>query len=118
MDYGKNRNKLQALKRLFAVCGGRRGYTLWLSGGYHAVYEVFTRQIPCLTNMNKATHMAQGYAKFQVKLGAMATSDSGAAGLVTGIADAQIDSTGFIAGRSNLLLGTDAFQNGYRWYFF
>ena len=41
-----------------------------------------------------ATHMAQGYARVSGKVGvAMATSGPGATNLVTGIADAQIDST-------------------------
>ena len=40
-----------------------------------------------------ATHMAQGYARTSGKVGvAMATSGPGATNLVTGIADAQIDS--------------------------
>ena len=41
-----------------------------------------------------ATHMAQGFARTSGKVGvAMATSGPGATNLVTGIADAQIDST-------------------------
>jgi acetolactate synthase-1/2/3 large subunit len=41
-----------------------------------------------------ATHAAQGYARVTGNVGvAMATSGPGATNLVTGIADAQIDST-------------------------
>ena len=41
-----------------------------------------------------ATHAAQGYARTSGKVGvAIATSGPGATNLVTGIADAQIDST-------------------------
>ena len=41
-----------------------------------------------------ATHSAQGYARISGKVGvAIATSGPGATNLITGIADAQIDST-------------------------
>jgi len=41
-----------------------------------------------------ATHAAQGYARISNKVGvAIATSGPGATNLITGIADAQIDST-------------------------
>jgi acetolactate synthase-1/2/3 large subunit len=40
-----------------------------------------------------ATHAAQGFARATGKVGAIATSGPGATNLVTGIADAQIDST-------------------------
>jgi acetolactate synthase-1/2/3 large subunit len=61
-----------------------------------------------------ATHAAQGYARISGKVGvAMATSGPGATNLITGIADAQIDSTPIvcITGQvSSHLLGSDAFQ--------
>ena len=61
-----------------------------------------------------ATHAAQGYARISGKVGvAIATSGPGATNLITGIADAQIDSTPMvcITGQvPSLLLGTDAFQ--------
>ena len=61
-----------------------------------------------------ATHAAQGFARTSGKVGvAMATSGPGATNLVTGIADAQIDSTPMvcITGQVALhLLGSDAFQ--------
>ena len=61
-----------------------------------------------------ATHAAQGYARVTGRVGvAIATSGPGATNLVTGIADAQIDSTPLvcITGQvSKHLLGSDAFQ--------
>jgi len=61
-----------------------------------------------------ATHAAQGYARSSGKVGvAIATSGPGATNLVTGIADAQIDSTPMvcITGQvASYLLGSDAFQ--------
>ncbi|TXE18979.1 biosynthetic-type acetolactate synthase large subunit [Psychroflexus gondwanensis] len=61
-----------------------------------------------------ATHAAQGYSRISGKVGVViATSGPGATNLVTGIADAQIDSTPLvcITGQvSSHLLGSDAFQ--------
>ena len=61
-----------------------------------------------------ATHSAQGYARISGKVGvAIATSGPGATNLVTGLADAQIDSTPMvcITGQvASSLLGSDAFQ--------
>ncbi len=61
-----------------------------------------------------ATHAAQGFARISGKVGvAIATSGPGATNLVTGLADAQIDSTPMICitGQvSSKLLGSDAFQ--------
>jgi acetolactate synthase I/II/III large subunit len=61
-----------------------------------------------------AIHAAQGYARVTGRVGVcMATSGPGATNLITGIADAQIDSTPLvcITGQvSSALLGTDAFQ--------
>ncbi|UZO79901.1 biosynthetic-type acetolactate synthase large subunit [Aquimarina sp. ERC-38] len=61
-----------------------------------------------------ATHAAQGYARTSGKVGvAIATSGPGATNFVTGIADAQIDSTPMVCITGQVgshLLGTDAFQ--------
>jgi len=61
-----------------------------------------------------ATHAAQGYARVTGKVGvAVATSGPGATNLVTGIADAQIDSTPLVCITGQVgshLLGSDAFQ--------
>ncbi len=61
-----------------------------------------------------ATHAAQGYARISGKVGvAIATSGPGATNFVTGIADAQIDSTPMVCITGQVgshLLGSDAFQ--------
>ncbi|WP_299276835.1 biosynthetic-type acetolactate synthase large subunit [uncultured Psychroserpens sp.] len=61
-----------------------------------------------------ATHSAQGYARISGEVGvAMATSGPGATNLITGIADAQIDSTPMVCITGQVpshLLGSDAFQ--------
>ena len=61
-----------------------------------------------------ATHAAQGYARVSGKVGVVtATSGPGATNLVTGIADAQIDSTPMVCITGQVashLLGSDAFQ--------
>ncbi len=61
-----------------------------------------------------ATHAAQGYARISGKVGvAVATSGPGATNLITGIADAQIDSTPIVCITGQVfshLLGSDAFQ--------
>jgi len=61
-----------------------------------------------------ATHSAQGYARISGKVGVcIATSGPGATNLITGIADAQIDSTPMVCITGQVgshLLGSDAFQ--------
>jgi acetolactate synthase-1/2/3 large subunit len=61
-----------------------------------------------------AAHAAQGFARATGKVGvAIATSGPGATNLVTGIADAQIDSTPMVCITGQVgkhLLGSDAFQ--------
>ena len=61
-----------------------------------------------------AVHAAQGYARVSGKIGvALATSGPGATNLVTGLADALIDSTPVVCITGQVfahLLGTDAFQ--------
>jgi acetolactate synthase-1/2/3 large subunit len=61
-----------------------------------------------------AIHAAQGYARVTDKVGvAIATSGPGATNLITGIADAQIDSTPVVCITGQVgshLLGSDAFQ--------
>ncbi len=61
-----------------------------------------------------AIHAAQGYARVTGKVGVvMATSGPGATNLITGIADAMVDSTPIVCITGQVtapLLGTDAFQ--------
>ena len=61
-----------------------------------------------------ATHAAQGFSRVSGKVGVvMATSGPGATNLITGIADAQIDSTPMVCITGQVashLLGSDAFQ--------
>src|SRR5512137_1558216 len=61
-----------------------------------------------------AVHAAQGYARVTGKVGVcFATSGPGATNLITGIADAMIDSTPLVCITGQVtsgLLGTDAFQ--------
>jgi acetolactate synthase-1/2/3 large subunit len=61
-----------------------------------------------------AIHAAQGYARVTGKVGVvMATSGPGATNLITGIADAMVDSTPLVCITGQVtapLLGTDAFQ--------
>jgi len=82
---------------------------------YDALYD-FEDQIKHVLTRHEqgAAHAAQGYARATGKVGVcMATSGPGATNLITGVADAQIDSTPLvcITGQvSSLLLGTDAFQ--------
>lgn len=82
---------------------------------YDALYDVQDkiRHILCRHEQG-CTHAAQGYARVSGKTGVcIATSGPGATNLITGIADAQIDSTPIVCITGQVashLLGTDAFQ--------
>lgn len=82
---------------------------------YDALYKYQDQINHVLTRHEQgATHAAQGYARVSGKVGvAMATSGPGATNLITGIADAQIDSTPLVCITGQVfshLLGSDAFQ--------
>jgi acetolactate synthase I/II/III large subunit len=82
---------------------------------YDALYDYDKKIRHILTRHEQgAAHAAEGYAKITGKAGVcFATSGPGATNLVTGIADAMIDSIPMvcITGQvSSPLLGTDAFQ--------
>ncbi|WP_053970346.1 biosynthetic-type acetolactate synthase large subunit [Mangrovimonas sp. ST2L15] len=82
---------------------------------YDELYKYQTQLHHVLTRHEQgATHAAQGYARISGKVGvAMATSGPGATNLITGIADAQIDSTPLVCITGQVgshLLGSDAFQ--------
>lgn len=82
---------------------------------YDELYKFQDKLTHILTRHEQgATHSAQGYARVSGKVGvAMATSGPGATNLVTGLADAQIDSTPMVCITGQVprhLLGSDAFQ--------
>ena len=82
---------------------------------YDALYDVEQELTHVLARHEQgAVHAAQGYARATGKVGVcIATSGPGATNLITGIADAQIDSTPLVCITGQVashLLGTDAFQ--------
>ncbi len=82
---------------------------------YDALYDYDEKLKHILVRHEQgATHAAQGYARTSGKVGVVfATSGPGATNLVTGLADAQIDSTPMVCITGQVfahLLGTDAFQ--------
>lgn len=88
-------------------------------GAIMPVYDEFYKYEKVLQHVltrheQGAIHAAQGYARVTDKVGvAIATSGPGATNLITGIADAQIDSTPLVCITGQVgsnLLGSDAFQ--------
>lgn len=82
---------------------------------YDALYDYQDRLHHVLARHEQgAIHAAQGYARASGKVGVcLATSGPGATNLITGIADAQIDSTPLVCITGQVpshLLGSDAFQ--------
>ncbi len=82
---------------------------------YDALYDYQDRIKHILVRHEQGgIHAAQGYARSSGKVGVVfATSGPGATNLVTGLADAQIDSTPLVCITGQVfahLLGTDAFQ--------
>lgn len=82
---------------------------------YDALYDYMKQLHHILVRHEQgAIHAAQGYARVSGKVGVVfATSGPGATNLVTGLADAQIDSTPLVCITGQVfahLLGTDAFQ--------
>jgi acetolactate synthase I/II/III large subunit len=82
---------------------------------YDALYSYADRLTHILVRHEQgAVHAAQGYARVSGQVGvAFATSGPGATNLVTGLADAMIDSTPIVCITGQVfahLLGTDAFQ--------
>ena len=96
------------------------GYIFGYPGGaimpvYDALYDYSDQIKHVLTRHEQgAVHAAQGYARVSGKVGvALATSGPGATNLITGLADALIDSTPLVCITGQVaahLLGTDAFQ--------
>lgn len=82
---------------------------------YDALYDFDKNVTHILTRHEQgAVHAAEGYARVTGKAGVcFATSGPGATNLITGIADAMIDSTPLVCITGQVaspLLGTDAFQ--------
>jgi acetolactate synthase I/II/III large subunit len=82
---------------------------------YDALYDYHDRLQHILVRHEQGgIHAGQGYARTSGKVGVVfATSGPGATNLVTGLADAQIDSTPLVCITGQVfahLLGTDAFQ--------
>lgn len=82
---------------------------------YDALYDYHDRLKHILVRHEQGgIHAGQGYARASGKVGVVfATSGPGATNLVTGLADAQIDSTPLVCITGQVyahLLGTDAFQ--------
>ncbi|WP_194777215.1 biosynthetic-type acetolactate synthase large subunit [Pararhodonellum marinum] len=82
---------------------------------YDALYDYCDQLEHVLTRHEQgAIHAAQGYARVSGKVGVcIATSGPGATNLITGLADAMIDSTPLVCITGQVashLLGTDAFQ--------
>ena len=82
---------------------------------YDALYDYRDKLEHILVRHEQgATHAAQGYARVSGRTGVVfATSGPGATNLVTGLADAMIDSTPMVCITGQVfahLLGTDAFQ--------
>jgi acetolactate synthase-1/2/3 large subunit len=82
---------------------------------YDALYHYADRLTHILVRHEQgAVHAAQGFARVSGKVGvALATSGPGATNLITGLADALIDSTPIVCITGQVfahLLGTDAFQ--------
>ncbi|GGD14832.1 biosynthetic-type acetolactate synthase large subunit [Hyunsoonleella pacifica] len=99
----------EGVKTLYGYPGGA------IMPVYDELYKYKDRIHHVLTRHEQgAAHAAQGYARISGKVGvAMATSGPGATNLITGIADAQIDSTPIVCITGQVpshLLGTDAFQ--------
>ena len=103
---------LESLKRegVDVVFGLPGGVLLPL---YDAIYQSDIRHI-LVRHEQGAAHMADGYARATGKVGVcIATSGPGATNLVTGIANAYMDSVPMVAitGQVNTwLIGKDAFQ--------
>jgi len=93
---------------VFGYPGGQNLPIYDAMGKYPAIHQVLVR------HEQGAAHAADGYARVSGKVGvALATSGPGATNLVTGIANAMMDSipTVFITGQvPSHLLGYDAFQ--------
>jgi len=98
----------EGVKHVFGILGGQ------IIDLYDALYDAkYIRHI-LMRHEQCAAHAAEGYAKASGKVGVcIATSGPGATNLVTGIADAFMDSVPIVALTGQVpvhLIGNDAFQ--------
>jgi len=107
----------QAIVRCLELEGAR--YIFGVPGGavlplYDAIYNSKKFQHVLVRHEQGGAHMAEGYARLTGEVGVcIGTSGPGATNLVTGIADAYLDSVPLVALTGNVarsLLGSDAFQ--------
>lgn len=99
----------EGVDRIFGYPGGS------IMPVYDKLYDYSDKLLHILARHEQgAIHMAQGYARATGKIGVVvATSGPGAMNLITGIADAHIDSTPLVVITGQVgtdVLGTDAFQ--------
>ena len=117
---GQDRQDMTGAKSLWATLAAHGVDTVfgYPGGAIMPVYDALTyypevRHVLCRHEQG-AIHAAEGYAKATGRLGVcMATSGPGATNLVTGLADAMMDSVPLLAITGNVarhLIGTDAFQ--------
>ena len=99
------------LKNKIGVCWGYPGGAILPF--YDALYQSKLKHI-LVRHEQGAAHAAEGYAKVSGKIGVcIATSGPGATNLMTGIADAKMDSVPILAITGQVptpAIGTDAFQ--------
>jgi acetolactate synthase-1/2/3 large subunit len=102
--------KREGVQHIFGISGGAALpiYDALAQPAAQSIYNVLVR------HEQAAAHMAEGYARATGKVGVcLATSGPGATNLVTGIADAILDSIPIVAITGQVptaAIGTDAFQ--------
>ncbi|MEA3255390.1 MAG: biosynthetic-type acetolactate synthase large subunit, partial [Candidatus Altiarchaeota archaeon] len=98
----------EGVKHIFGILGGS------IMEVYDVFYKTESIRHILMRHEQCAAHAAEGYARVSGKVGVcMATSGPGATNLVTGIADAHLDSTPLVAFTGQVpvsMIGNDAFQ--------
>lgn len=98
----------EGVKHIFGILGGA------IMEVYDVFYKTESIRHILMRHEQCAAHAAEGYARVSGKVGVcMATSGPGATNLVTGIADAHLDSTPLVAFTGQVpvsMIGNDAFQ--------
>jgi len=100
--------KAEGVKHAFGIQGGA------IMEVYDVLYSESSLRHILMRHEQAAAHAAEGYARASGEVGVcIATSGPGATNLVTGIADAHLDSTPIVALTGQVpthLIGNDAFQ--------